>query len=265
LPGLYGTAPPREVMPKGKEAALRALERDPTLAEARTSLGVISSIYERDWSKAHSQFELAIQANPNYAPAHSWYGLFALIPLSRFDEALAHSTIAQQLDPLTPFVNTIVGMCHYFRHNYKAAIEELRRVIVLDPSFPTAHLFLGRSLWDSGQSGTALESFKKALELYPKNALCVAHVAYAMCRSGAKEQAISLMTDLRTQAATSYVPAISLAIVELGLGNVGSALELIENAQEQRDLYSIWMAVDPLWDEIRSEPKFGSTLAKLGI
>jgi eukaryotic-like serine/threonine-protein kinase len=265
LPGFYGTASPREVMPKGKLAALRALEHDPTLAEAHTSLGVISSIYEHAWSKAESQFELAIQSNPNYAPAHSWYGLFTLIPLGRFDEALAHARMAQQLDPLSPFVNTIVGMCHYFRRDYDAATEELRRVIILEPSFPTAHLFLGRSLWDSGQKSPAIESFRKAVELYPKNALCVAQLSYAISRCGANDDSMPLVTSLKAQSATSYVPAASLAILELGLGNVGAALDLLEEARDQRDLYSIWIAVDPLYDEVRSDPRFCRLLRKLGV
>ena len=265
LPGYYGTAPPREVMPKGKEAAVRALELDPTLAEGHTSLGVISSIYEHEWSKAESQFELAIQSNPNYAPAHSWYGLFALIPLGRFEEALTHVRIAQQLDPLTPFVNTIVGMCYYFRRDYDAATEELRRVIILDPSFPTAHLFLGRSLWDSNQKSQAIESFRKAVELYPQNALCAAHLAYATARCGPNDDAIRLVANLKTHAAASYVPATSLAILELGLGNVGAAIRLFEDAHDQRDLYAIWMAVDPLYDEVRSDPRFRSLLSKLGV
>jgi eukaryotic-like serine/threonine-protein kinase len=265
LPGYYGMASPREVMPKGKEAALRALELDPTLAEGHTTLGVISSIYEHAWSKAESQFELAIQSNPNYAPAHSWYSLFTLIPLRRLDEALAHVRIAQQLDPLTPFVNTIVGMCHYFRRDYDAASEELRRVIILEPSFPTAHMFLGRSLWDSNEKSEAIESFRKAAELYPRNTLCAAHLAYATARCGAKDDAIRLLANLKTQSAASYVPATSLAILNLGVGNVGSAIGLFENAHDQRDLYSIWMAVDPLYDEVRSDPKFCNLLKKLGV
>jgi eukaryotic-like serine/threonine-protein kinase len=265
LPGYYGTASPREVMPKGKEAALRALELDPTLAEGHTSLGAISSIYEHAWTKAESQFELAIQSNPNYVTAHSWYSLFTLIPLRRLDEALAHVKIAQELDPLTPFVNTIVGMCHYFRRDYDAATEELHHVINLDPSFPTAHLFLGRSLWDSNQKVQAIESFRKATELYPRNALCAAHLAYATSRCGATDDAIRLLANLKTQSAASYVPPTSLAILELGLGNFGAALELFEEAHDQRDLYTIWMSVDPLYDEVRSDPKFHSLLKKLGV
>ena len=72
-------------------------------------------IYEHDWSTAECQFKMAIESNPNYATAHGWYSLFVLIPLQRFEEAMASVKIAQRLDPLTPFVNTIVGMCHYFR------------------------------------------------------------------------------------------------------------------------------------------------------
>jgi tetratricopeptide (TPR) repeat protein len=156
-------------------------------------------------------------------------------------------------------------MCHYFRRDYDAATEELRRVIILEPSFPTAHLFLGRSLWDSGQKSPAIESFRKAVELYPKNPLCVAQLSYAISRCGANDDSMRLVASLKAQTATSYVPAASLAILELGLGNVGAALDLLEDAHDQRDLYSIWMAVDPLYDEVRSDPRFCSLLRKLGV
>lgn len=264
-PGYYGLASPKEVMPKGKAAALRALEIDPTLAEARTSLGAISSIYEHNWKDAEYQFNLAIQSNPNYAPAHSWYGLFALIPLQRFDEAVVHMKVAQGLDPLTPFVNTIVGMCYYFHREYDSAIRELRQVTHLDPAFPTAHLFLARALWDSGRKEGAIDAFRKAAELYPKGAMFAAHLTYAVARSGAPENAVRLLNDLKNQRAVSYVPATSLGILELGLGNTQAALDFFEEAYQEKYLYSIWLATDPLYDEIRSEPRFRALLRKLGV
>ncbi len=265
LPGYYGLASPKEVMPKGKAAALRALEIDAALAEARTSLGAISSIYEHNWKDAEYQFNLAIQSNPNYAPAHSWYGLFALIPLQRFEEAVVHMKVAQGLDPLTPFVNTIVGMCHYFHRDYDTAIRELRQVIHLDPAFPTAHLFLARALWDSDRKDEAIEVFRKAAELYPKGAMFAAHLAYAIARSGATENAVRLLSDLKNQRALSYVPATSLGILELALGNTQAALDFFEEAYEESYLYSIWLATDPLYDEIRSEPRFRALLRKLAV
>jgi Flp pilus assembly protein TadD len=126
-------------------------------------------------------------------------------------------------------------------------------------------LFLGRSLWDSGQKNQAIESFKKATELYPRNALCAAHLGYATSRCGATDDAIRMLGNLKAGSAASYVPATSLAILELGLGNVGSALELFEEAHDQRELYSIWMSVDPLYDEVQSDPRFCNLLEKLGV
>jgi TolB-like protein/Tfp pilus assembly protein PilF/predicted Ser/Thr protein kinase len=262
-PGYYGTAPPREVMPKGKKAALRALEADPTLAEGRTSLAAIHALYEHDWSSAECQFKTAIQSNPNYATAHSWYSLFVLVPLQRFEEAMARVKIAQRLDPLTPFVNTIVGMCHYFHRGFDAAVEELRRVIDLDPEFPTAHLFLGRALWDSDRKSDAIEAFRKGAALYPRNAMFTAHLAHATTCLYGSDDASRMLTQLRTESAVTYVPATSLAMLELAMGDKSAAIEMLELAYDQRYLYAIWMAVDPLYDAIRSEPAFSRLVKKL--
>jgi eukaryotic-like serine/threonine-protein kinase len=262
-PGYYGTASPHEVMPKGKKAALRALEADPTLAEGRTSLAAIHALYEHDWTSAECQFKMAIQSNPNYATAHSWYSLFVLVPQQRFEEAIARVKIAQRLDPLTPFVNTIVGMCHYFRRAFSAAVEELRRVIDLDPEFPTAHLFLGRALWDSGRRTDAIQAFQKGAVLYPKNAMFTAHLAHAVTSVHGSDDASRMLADLKTECAATYVPGTSLAMLELAIGNKHAAIEMLELAYEQRYLYAIWMAVDPLYDEIRSEPAFSRLMQKL--
>lgn len=263
-PGYYGTASPHQVMPKGKEAALRALAIDPTLAEGRTSLAAIYAIYEHNWSAAESQCRLAIQSNPNYATAHSWYSLFILVPTQRFDEAIARVKIAQELDPLTPFVNTITGMCHYFRRDYSAAIEQLRHVIDLDPAFPTAHLFLGRALWDSNCKGDAIEVFRKAAELYPSNTMFTSHLAHATSILTGSDDAARLLAELKDQS-NSYVPATSLAMLELAIGNKSGAIKWLEEAYEQRYLYAIWMAVDPLYDDIRSDPAFVRLVKKLGV
>ncbi len=265
LPGYYGTAAPSQVMPKGREAALRALEINPNLAEGRTSLGAISAIYEHDWIKSEQQFKLALESNPSYATAHSWFCLFNLIPLRRFDEAMVHAKRSQRLDPLTAFVNTIAGMCYYFRREYDAAIEEFRRVINLDPTFPTAYTYLGRALLEVNRLDEAVDASRKAVELYPQNILFAAHFAHAKSRMGITEDAAQLLKDLKTRKQSTYVPASSRALLQLGLGDRESALASLEQAFDERDLYCIWLAVDPLYDEIRPDKRFMSLIEKLGV
>jgi len=265
LPGYYGTASPAAVMPKGRDAALRALELNPRLAEGRTSLGAISAIFDHDWAESERQFQLAIEANANYPTAHSWYGLFHLVPLGRFKEASAHIATAQRLDPLTPFVNTIGGMCSYFKRDYATAIETLRRVTDLDPAFPTAYVYLGLALMGSGETAGSLAAYRRGLELNPRSPMFVAHWGHACGLAGERAQAESVLADLTNRSTSSYVPATSLALVELGLGNTDRTIGLLERVNRDRELYAIWFAVDPIFDKIRSDARFASIVREIGL
>ena len=101
---------------------------------------------------------------------------------------------------------------------------ESREAINLDPSFPTAYVYLGRSLWGSNRKAEAVEAFRNAVELYPGNAMMAPHLGYAIARSGATADAIRMLADLQAQSASSYVPATSMGLVELGLGHPSAAL-----------------------------------------
>jgi serine/threonine protein kinase/tetratricopeptide (TPR) repeat protein len=265
LPGYYGTAPPSIVMPKGRDVALRALELNPRLAEGRASLGAITAIFDHDWAESERQFQLAIESNANYPTAHSWYGIFCLVPLRRFKEASAHMSAAQRLDPLTPFVSTIVGMYAYFKRDYAAAIEALQRVTDLDPAFPTAYVYLGRALLESGQTSEALAALSKGLQLNPRNPMFIAHWGHACAVTGDWTQAESVLAELANRSLNSYVPASSLALIELGLGNANGTIGLLERANRERDLYCIWFAADPIFDRIRTDSRFEALVREIGL
>jgi TolB-like protein/predicted Ser/Thr protein kinase len=85
---IYSPLPPKEVIPKATEMALKALEIDETLPEANASLGHIKAWYEWDWAGADKHFKLAVESNPRYASAHKWYAE-TLMYRARFDEAIS--------------------------------------------------------------------------------------------------------------------------------------------------------------------------------
>ncbi len=146
LVAFYGALPPKEVLPKARDAAMRALEIDPDLAEAHALLADLKYLFEWDWPNAEKEFRRAIELNTNYPTAHQWYASYLAV-LKRPEEACAEILRAEELDPLNPVIIMDVGFsCHYPAGEYDKAIEQYRKVLALDANFVLARLYLGLAL-----------------------------------------------------------------------------------------------------------------------
>jgi serine/threonine protein kinase len=161
LQGFSGAHPPREVMPKAREAAGKALPLDDSLAEAHTSLACIEAVYEWDWQNAESEFKRALTLNPNYAAAHHWYAINYLVPMERYEEALAEIQKAQEIDPMSEVITATIGLVFYFMGRYDAAVRQYKSVLEMDPGFNLGYLFLGRAYGQTGKYDEALSAFEK--------------------------------------------------------------------------------------------------------
>ncbi len=151
--------PPTKAMSKAKAAALRALEIDDTLAEAHAAMGRVRLHYDWDWREAEREFKRAIELDPNYAKAHSWYGEFSAA-MGRLDEAVAQSRRALDLDPFSLMVKARVGWIYYLARHYEAAIEQERRTLEMDPNWTSAHYFLGLACEQEGRYSEAMEELQ---------------------------------------------------------------------------------------------------------
>jgi lipoprotein NlpI len=129
---------PREVMPKAKEAADRALAVDDTLAESHTDLGAYYCWYEWNWSAADRELKRAIELNPNYAYAHEIHG-WCLIPMGRLDEGVMELRLAKQIDPLSYESSSLLGLFLYMGRRYDEAIDELHKTLDLEPNYCLAN------------------------------------------------------------------------------------------------------------------------------
>src|SRR5213082_1832638 len=125
----YSVGAPRDCYPRAKAAAKKALEQEDALAEAHTALAQVHCYYDFDFSQATSEFQRAIELNPNYATAHQWYCNSSLVALGRFDEAIAEVKRAIELDPLSLVINTDLGATYYRARRYDEAIEQLHKTL----------------------------------------------------------------------------------------------------------------------------------------
>ena len=159
----FNVLPAREVLPKVKSAAAKALQLDDALAEAHTSLAW-AEFHDLDWAGAEKEFKRAIELNASYATAHSWYGEL-LMAQGRSDRAQTEMARAVQLDSLSPMLNLALGYRFYYSRQYDQAIEQCQKVLSLDANFLPAHLYLGRSYQQRPSLPEAIAEFRKALEL----------------------------------------------------------------------------------------------------
>ncbi|MBM3802559.1 MAG: hypothetical protein FJW26_09670 [Acidimicrobiia bacterium] len=161
-----GLEMPRNVMPKAKSAALKALALDPQVPEAHIALGFVRSTYDWEWEEAEQHYLQALQTNSHSkAEAHHWYASDFLTPVGRLDEALYHIQLSHFLDPLSHLTNSSLGFVRIARREYDAAVDHFRKWIEIKPDYYHFHTFLGRSYALQGNLDSALRCFERGSEL----------------------------------------------------------------------------------------------------
>jgi len=259
----YAAGAPRDCYPTAKAAAKKALEQEDALAEAHTALAQVHCYYDFDFSQATSEFQRAIELNPNYATAHQWYGNSALVALGRFDEAIAEVKRAIELDPLSLVINTDLGATYYRARRYDEAIEQLHKTLELDPGFYYARWNLGSALSAKGAIGEAIGEYQKARALND-DPLVLGLLTRAYAFSGNKTEAIKLRDQLATLSRERYVSAYSFALASIGFGDKEEALRWLEKSYQDRAGNDLeFIRVEPLLDPLRGDPRFEALMAKV--
>ena len=260
----YGVYPPKEVMPKAKEAAITAIRLDPLLAEGHTSLANILLFYDWDWEAARKEFEKAMDLNPNYATAHHWFGTY-FVTLGEFKKAFKEIHTALSLDPNSRVISVDVGWFYQYSREYDQAVQYIKNTLELEPNFIIAHLNLGFTYTLQGKYEEAIQSFHKAKELSGDYPLSLAALSYSLAVSGGKAEAVELLHKLEEISKSRYVPALYFALIYMGLGDNDQAFHWIERGFEEHSGYLLYFKVDPKVDRLRSDPRFKEILRKIGF
>lgn len=259
-----GGLPPRDTYPKAKAAALKALEIDEGLAEAHASLGFFHLMYDWNFAESEREFKRAIKLNPAYANAHDGYG-FLLKATGRNEEAIRSSQQAQKLDPLSLFTNVSLGWAYYFSRDYERAIEQGRKAFEMEPRFDFAYWIVGLALAQLGRMDEAIASLNEAVILTGGGLTHEAHLGYAYALSGKREEAKQVLADLKEIAREKYVSAYYFAIIYLGLGELEQTFSWLERALDERAGFLAFIKVEPMFDGVRSDPRFTELLRRMGL
>ena len=264
LLGWNSYLPPKETFPKGKAAAMTALQLDPDLAEAHTPLAALLWLHDWQWEEAQTEFKRSLQLAPNYPTANHWYAEYSMT-MGRNAEALARVKNGQELDPLSLIINVAVGWHLYCARRYDEAIEQLRRTIELDPNYPVSYWILGLLLRKAGRYELAIAEGEKGVKLSGGSPLMRAALAHTLGMAGRTTEASQTLDELTALAKEKYVAPYFLAGIYIGLGENDRALEYLEESYEEHSHWLIYLHIDPSMDSLRDIPRFQELLQRVGL
>ena len=259
----YGV-PIGEWYTNAQNTAVKALEIDSTLAEAHTVLGEIAQDHYFDWAGAEKHFRRAIELDPGYPTAHQWYSS-TLSFLGRFDEALSEAKRAQELDPLSLVINMNLGDALYVMRQYDRAIEQYKNTLALDRSFPWPHSGLGSIYQVQGKFNESIAEYQQADSLGGSIPYTLVPLGWIYARAGRKADALRVLEELLRLAQHGNSVSYGIAFLYYELGEKDKAFEWFEKAYQDRDIWLESLGTDPLWDNLRLDPKCIALLKKMGL
>jgi len=259
--GVFGVKPFSECSAAAKEAAQKAVDLDPSAAEAYSALGFATVTHDFDWSVAEADHRRAIEINPNYATGHHWYS-FHLQMTGRFDDALREVLRARELDPLSPSVVQALAWCYYQARRFDDSIETYENMLEVAPDFAYGLVTYAWTLRGAGRAEEAVAVSEKALQLSGGGQFFVSGLGQSYAAAGRVDDARAALRRLKEISARAYVSPYHTALIHLHLGEYEKALVLLKKAYELNEGWLVWMGVEPAWDVVRSDPAFEDLLSK---
>ncbi len=260
LPQYAGT-PTTETIPQAKAYATRAIAIDDQLAEPHASLGMVNRQSLR-WVESEREFKRAIELNPNYATAYHWYSIL-LLSLGRSDESLAMIQRAHELDPLSSVISSTVSWVQQSRNNHQACIENLLKLIELDPNFAPAYDTLGLSYLKTGRNAEAVAALEKGVQLN-RFGLILGNLGYVYAVTGKRTEALSIIKDLEEGYARRESNGMYVAAVYAGLGEKDKAFDWLEREFQANGDLGVIRGQIP-YESLRDDPRYKDLLKRMGL
>jgi TolB-like protein/DNA-binding winged helix-turn-helix (wHTH) protein/tetratricopeptide (TPR) repeat protein len=260
--GYWMMAPPRQVFPLAKQEAMRALELNPALPQAHAALAYSRFEYDWDVAAAESEFKRALELDANSASAHEWYGILLGIS-GRTAEMEQQLGMARKLDPLSLQVSMIEAAKDYVLRRYNDAIGELRSMLEMDPNFQPAYPLLGTVYEKTGRHADAVRAWEKGLALAGVPPDAIAELDRKFRKGGIAEFLRGETELLQSMSRSVYISAVMIAMNYTWLNEKDQAFAALEQAYNERSGWLLELSIDPVWDPLRSDPRFASLLQRV--
>jgi TolB-like protein/Tfp pilus assembly protein PilF len=256
--------PSRALLEQAKASALRSIELDPGISDAHLALAEIRRTLEWNWRTAEDEYRTAIALSPSCESAHRFYAQF-LAAMARFGEAKAEADRACDVDPFCLVVTTSAAWVRYAAGEFDTAIDRSRHVLDMDAGYMPARRMLGAALLGAGRADEAVAELTKAAGPSTGDAISLSWLAHAKAVAGAPDEAGAIVARLEADARSGYVPGYHLALAHTGLGNRDAAFALLEKACADREPAVVNLKVEPRFDPLRRDARYGALLHQLGL
>ena len=245
---------PAAYLPRARDAALKALQLDPSLAEAHAALGMVACHYDYDWPTAEREYKKAFELNPSYASAHQYYAL-GLMAHGRFAEAEAQLDTARRLDPLALIVDVDLAVLRKYQRDFDGVIAVSKSILARDPNYQ-----LGYSMLTTGYfCERRWDDWRAADAKLPQGEYLRALV------NGHPDEIERVLRKMMEEANAGTRRPYEVALVATMKGDRSLALDWLEKSYEHHDYWLLFINVDPQFDTIRSDPRFQAIVHRLGV
>ena len=259
-----GWISPREGFLKAKIASKRSLELDDSLAEAHASVGAVAMFYDYDWATAEQEYKRAIELNPGYEIAFDLY-LYLLVALGRFDDGIRMGQRGNETAPASALLSNDLGAAYYMARRFDEAFRQAHKTRELDPYHPGVLTLLASLYEAKGMHNEAIEQCRKAIDLVGRTSGVLSTLGHAYAKSGRRNEAIKIINELSERSKNEYISSYDVAVIYVGLGDTEHAFEQLEKAYDDRAGWMIHLNVDPVFDPIRSDPRFTELVRRLKL
>jgi tetratricopeptide (TPR) repeat protein len=264
LLSFYEMVSPTEVMPQARDAAMRAIELAPDLAEAHTSLADVHLHFDWQWEAAGREYRRAIECNPGYALGYHWYANL-LAATGQHDAAYAAVMRALEIDPVSVSFQVWAGVTSHLAKRFDDAIRHYQKALELDPDFIVAHMYLAQALEQKGRYHEALLSFDTAIHLSGGSSNLTAMKAHTHALAGDSRAARDLLNQLQHLPFSKCMPSYDIAAAHAALGEPGLAVRWLERARDERNMKLFLVSQDPRFDSLRGHSDFSAVIQQLGL
>jgi len=254
----------RDIFSKCREAATRAVAVADSLAEGHASLGMVRAVADWNWHGAEREFRRAIEINPQYSQARTWFAFQVLGPLGRWEEGVAQIRAAVEMEPRSPTANHHGAMLALQRRRPDEVIAYARTTLELDSGFTFAHLWIGMAYEMQERYEEAIAELQKAVRMLGESELqWQATLAHALAAAGRRAEAERLLGELARSAERRYIDPFWLGVVHAGFGEPDRAMDYLERAAD--DLSFHMLMSYPFVDPLRRHPRFVALMARMGL
>jgi tetratricopeptide (TPR) repeat protein len=251
-------------MARARQTALRALELDNTMSQAYGVLGTVQFSWDYDHAAAEKSFQRALELNPSDARVHMWYAV-ALAPQHRLDESLHQARLARELDPLSFATSNHLAAMTYFTRRYDEAMQLARDTLALDSRIGAPHAILGMGYETQQRFDDAIAEYQLGLQLAPNHGFMTGRLGHALAMAKRTNEVRELLLKIEPQLKSESFSDLYTAYIYLGLRDWDSVFRHLDRAHQRHDPDLPFISVDPIFDPVRSDPRFIAMIKKLGL